>query len=245
MDIILDTETTGLKPEIDELLQVSIIDTHGAVLLDEYIKPDRAQEWPEAMRINSITPEMVAKSRSIRDPYLHAKIQHIINNADRVIGYNTPFDIAFLAAAGFDVPNQDELVDVMIGFAEIYGDWREDTQDYKWQKLTTAADYYGYDWPIDAHNSLGDCFATLYVYQCMQDAARLRACPFCGSDRVQYVPDAYEIRCRDCLTRITVDCAMDSDDVIRAYNRRAGDEVHGGRTVREYIDETLNGGDTR
>lgn len=226
MDIILDTETTGLRPEIDELLQVSIIDTHGAVLLDEYVKPDRATEWTEAMRINGITPEMVANARSIRDPYLHAKIQHIINSADKIIGYNVMFDIAFLAAAGFDVPNNDELTDVMIDFAEIYGDWREETQSYKWQKLTTAADYYGYEWTVDAHNSLGDCLATLYVYQCMQDAARLRACPFCGSDRVQYVPDAYEIRCRDCLTRITVDCAMDRDDVIRAYNRRATDQAH-------------------
>lgn len=167
MDIILDTETTGLKPEIDELLQVSIIDTHGAVLLDEYIKPDRAQEWPEAMRINQITPEMVANARSIRDPYLHAKIQHILKNADKVIGYNVMFDIAFLSAAGFDVPNNDELTDVMLDFAEIYGDWREDLGGYKWQKLTTAADYYGYEWPINAHNSLGDCLATLYVYQCM------------------------------------------------------------------------------
>lgn len=241
MDIILDTETTGLKPEIDELLQVSIIDTYGDVLLDEYIKPDRAQEWPEAMRINGITPEMVADARSIRDPYLHAKIQRILNNADKVIGYNTPFDIAFLAAAGFDVPNYDELTDVMLDFAEIYGDWREDTQDYKWQKLTTAADYYGYEWPINAHNSLGDCWATLYVYQCMQYRDRLRPCPFCGSDRVRYDPDDYEIRCCDCLTRITVDCAMDSDDVIRAYNRRAGDEAHGGRTVREYIDDMIGG----
>lgn len=166
MDIILDTETTGLKPEIDELLQVSIIDTNGVILLNEYIKPDRATEWTDAMRINQITPEMVAHAPSIRDPYLHAKIQHILNNADKVIGYNTIFDIAFLAAAGFDVPNNDELTDVMIDFAEKYGELRDDGS-YKWQKLTTAAAYYGYEWPVGAHNSLGDCLATLHVYNCM------------------------------------------------------------------------------
>lgn len=40
-------------------------------------------------------------------------------------------------------------------------------EDYKWQKLTTAAAYYDYDWNvkgIEAHNSLADCFATLFVY---------------------------------------------------------------------------------
>ena len=39
-------------------------------------------------------------------------------------------------------------------------------EDYKWQKLTTAAAYYDYDWAEheEAHNSLGDCFATLFVY---------------------------------------------------------------------------------
>ena len=226
MDIILDTETTGLKPEIDELLQVSIIDTNGVVLLNAYIKPDRAQEWPEAIRINGITPEMVANAPSIRDPYLHAKIQHILNNADKVIGYNTPFDIAFLAAAGFDVPNNDELTDVMIDFAQIYGDYREDLCGYKWQKLTTAAAYYGYEWPIDAHNSLGDCLATLHVYQCMQYRQWLRPCPFCGSDRVTHIrssDDAGTVLCNNCGLFVQIDNpASDPEDLIGLYNRRAG-----------------------
>lgn len=226
MDIILDTETTGLKPEIDELLQVSIIDTHGAVLLDEYIKPDRATEWPEAMRINQITPEMVASAPSIRDPYLHAKIQHILNNADKIIGYNVMFDVAFLAAAGFDVPNSDELTDVMLDFAEIYGDWREDLGDYKWQKLTTAAAYYGYEWPVGAHNSLGDCLATLHVYQCIKDRQRLRPCPFCGSDRVTHLRsgnDAGTVLCNNCGMFVQIDNpASDPEDLIELYNRRAG-----------------------
>ena len=51
-------------------------------------------------------------------------------------------------------------------FAEIYGEWSEWHQNYKWQKLTKAAEYFGYDWGRQkgkAHNSLADCFATLFV----------------------------------------------------------------------------------
>lgn len=55
----------------------------------------------------------------------------------------------------------------MEDFAEIYGERNSFRDGYKWQKLTTAADYYGYDWSQraeTAHNSLGDCYATLFVY---------------------------------------------------------------------------------
>ena len=52
-------------------------------------------------------------------------------------------------------------------FAPIYGEWNDQRGSYKWQKLTAAADYYGYDWSAheEAHNSLGDCYATLFVYK--------------------------------------------------------------------------------
>ena len=38
--------------------------------------------------------------------------------------------------------------------------------DYKWQKLSTAASYYGYK--FKAHDSLEDVRATLYVYKKLQ-----------------------------------------------------------------------------
>lgn len=55
----------------------------------------------------------------------------------------------------------------MEDFAKIYGEWNSVRGSYKWQKLTRAAEYYGYDWSQraeTAHNSLGDCYATLFVY---------------------------------------------------------------------------------
>lgn len=41
--------------------------------------------------------------------------------------------------------------------------------DYKYQKLSTCAEYYGYDWGNDtAHDSLADCKATLFCYNAMK-----------------------------------------------------------------------------
>lgn len=78
------------------------------------------------------------------------------------------FDLSFLSAVCINNTNA-KIVDVMQDFAEVYGEWNEKYNCYKWQKLITCADYYGYDWSDDkAHNSLSDCRATLFCYQQLQ-----------------------------------------------------------------------------
>lgn len=57
--IVIDTETTGLT-DSDELLQISVIDDAGTVLFDSLVRPYFHTEWPEAQKVNGITPEMVA-----------------------------------------------------------------------------------------------------------------------------------------------------------------------------------------
>lgn len=242
MTIILDTETTGLNPEQDELLQVSIISDTGETLIDQYVRPTRCTEWPDAERVNHITPDMVRDCPTIHDMDVSMQISRILESADKIIGYNTHFDISFLIAAGYDVPICD-TVDVMRDFAEIYGEYREDLGGYKWQKLTTAAAYYGYEWPIDAHNSLGDCLATLYVYQHIQQQRHLMPCPFCGSDLVHLVDRKALIRCEGCMAEISIMGVCYPDDIIKAYNRRADDKPHGWDSAQQYIDQTLNDDD--
>lgn len=162
--IVLDTETTGLNATEDELLQVSIIDNEGTVLFDSYIRPTQHTEWAEAERVNHITPEMVADAPTIAE--VMPEINDILNRYDKIVGYNLKFDKAFLENNGAEFLST-EYADVMKMFAPIYGEWNDQRGSYKWQKLTIAADYYGYDWSSheNAHNSLGDCFATLHVYK--------------------------------------------------------------------------------
>ena len=242
MTIILDTETTGLNPEQDELLQVSIISDTGETLIDQYVRPTSCTEWPDAERVNHITPDMVRDCPAISDPAVHDAIQSVLYSAEKIIGYNTQFDISFLIAAGYDVPIC-ETVDVMRDFSEVYGDYRDELGGYKWQKLTTAAAYYGYEWPIDAHNSLGDCLATLHVYQNMQQQKHLRPCPFCGSDRVHLVERNALIRCEACFAEVSIMGRCFPDDIIQAYNRRAEEKPNGWDSAQQYIDQTLHDDD--
>ncbi|HCB94513.1 MAG TPA: hypothetical protein DEP65_01810 [Ruminococcus sp.] len=163
--LVIDTETTGLDLEFDELLQVSIIDSDGNTLFDSYVKPSFHDSWTEAERINHISPEIVKDAPTISD--IIVDINSIVCHAKEIIGYNVNFDINFLRSYGMILPESVNIIDVMPAFSEIYGEYSEYFGNYKWQKLTTAAEYYNYNWnsqPSGAHNSLADCYATLHVY---------------------------------------------------------------------------------
>jgi len=161
---VIDTETTGLDPSGNELLQVSVIDSNQNILFDSYFKPT-VNSWAEAEKVNGISYEMVKNSPSVSERV--EKINEILKQADVIMGYNVYFDLDFLKANGITVSKEIEIIDVMDLFAEIYEEWSDYYQGYKWQSLETATRYYDYDWNCrseQAHNSLADCFATLYVY---------------------------------------------------------------------------------
>jgi len=157
--VVFDTETTGLSSMYDEILQLSIIDGDGNVLLNEYVKPYWSNEWEEAHKINGITPSMVKDS--LYPHQLLPKVKGIFEAADTIIAYNIPFDKAFLEKWGIDFSGKS-LIDVMQYFAPVYGEWNEYEQDYKWKSLSTCANFFGYE--FKAHDSLEDAKATLFCY---------------------------------------------------------------------------------
>lgn len=167
MIIGLDTETTGLSVTDDEILQISIVDRYGAELVNEYVQPKHHTEWPEAEAVNHISPAQVQDLATI-DVHIQ-RIIDLLEQSEKIVGYNTEFDLGFLAAAaGKDDAwlerMQDKSVDVMREFAEVYGEWNEKHEAYRLQKLTTCAEHYGYTWPSGPHDSLEDAKATIYCW---------------------------------------------------------------------------------
>ncbi len=161
--IAIDTETTGLDSGVDEIMQVSIVDESGDTIYNCYFKPSRHTEWEAAEKVNNITPEMVKNCPDIS--IATAAISQILALAEKIVGYNTPFDLKFLKAAGVVIPTDAEIVDVMLMFAEIKGDWDDVRDGLKWHKLTECAEYCGYEWEGAAHDSLQDARATMFCYK--------------------------------------------------------------------------------
>lgn len=161
--VCLDCETTGLSSK-DEILQLSIVNGAGEVLFNEYIRPQKVTEWPEAERIHGISPDMVANKPTIE--VYREQISEIMAKAGLIIGYNVFFDLDFLRHAGIERPKSIPVFDVMTEFAEIYGEWSDYFHDYRWQKLYVCADYFGYE-GSSFHDSLEDVRATLYCYYAM------------------------------------------------------------------------------
>lgn len=164
MKVFFDVETTGLDVEEDEILQLSMIDEYDNILFHDYFSPVHKKAWEDAERIHHITVEMVEGKASFEER--KDEIQKIFSQATELIAYNSNFDISFLKAAGIQFPTV-LVSDPMYDFAIVYGEYSEWYGTYKWQKLTTAAHYYGYE--FNAHDSLEDIKATKFVYEKLQE----------------------------------------------------------------------------
>lgn len=162
--VVFDVETTGLNPEQDEVLQLSIIDGDGNVLFNSYIKPYFHKKWDDAQQIHGISPEDVKNA-----PYPHEvvnEVEKIFALANIHIAYNGVFDMRFLRRWMIRF-SPKEYHDVMREFAPIFGEWNEEINDYKWQKLTKCAEYFGYEYM--AHDALEDVKATLFCWKKMNE----------------------------------------------------------------------------
>lgn len=115
--IVLDTETTGLDPEADEILQLAIIDGNGNVLWNKLYKPEYVTHWPKAEAINHINPFDVRKCECITKDV--EAIQNIINRAREICVFNAKFDLAFLAEIGIRL-NRNKVTDTMREYAETF-----------------------------------------------------------------------------------------------------------------------------
>ena len=155
--IILDTETTGLNPAEDKVIQLSMLhftyDEQGIIKLGDLFDAYQDPGMPipeEVTRITGITQEMV-DGRSIDE----AEVSDFISGVDMVVAHNAGFDRKFIERA-------------FPGASFAQKDWHCSIEQIDWpargerrgtlEMLALKAGFV-----YDAHNSRSDILATAFV----------------------------------------------------------------------------------
>lgn len=161
--LIFDTETTGIFPKSEEILELAIVNGCGDILFNERFKPAHKKSWPKAQEINGISPDDVKDCKTLAE-YL-PQLQEIFDKPKIIAGYNVGFDLKFIHAAGIKT-HAEHIVDVMKDFSDERGIYDDEHGHNKWFKLEEAASYYNYE--FKPHGALEDCKATLFIFKKLQ-----------------------------------------------------------------------------
>lgn len=162
----LDVETTGLRPDLgDRVVEIAVVRTQGLTEVTRFVSlvnPQRRLS-PDAIRINGITPSMVAGA-----PIFPSLIDQLLPLIEDVVlvCHNAPFDLSFLETelhiAG--APVWDGVVLDTLAFAR---------QQYWFpsNSLGAIARELGIR-PPGAHRALADALTTQAIFR--RFAGRLR-----------------------------------------------------------------------
>ena len=158
--VVFDTETTGLAPSRDRIIELAAIhyvDGKPVSRFQTYINPDRPIP-PEITKINGITDDMVANCPTISAvlPSFEAFI-----NTSTLVAHNLDFDLKFLYYSGCHVLDiKRKYIDTLEQAQKLLKSPR-DVLDYK---LDTLCDYYSIT-NAKAHSALSDVYATGELFQ--------------------------------------------------------------------------------
>lgn len=174
--IVIDTETTGLTPSRDDIIEISAIRLEKGFqpisCFTTLLKP-RGEIPEKASRVNNITDEMVADKPSFSQ--IADSFSDYISGCN-ILGHNLGFDLKFIYAWGATIPNKkfyDTLSLARLTLTSSNRDvWNNEEKEYQSPdeydvedyKLTTLCDYYGI-YRSDAHRSLSDCYATALLFE--------------------------------------------------------------------------------
>ncbi len=148
--LVIDTETTGLT-EADEVIEFSAVAPDGTTAYSARIRPSRVSEWPDAEKVNHISPDDLKCERTAAE--LKGEIESLLASAGAVVGYNLPFDLRLLGQSGICVPASVRRIDVMPLVTSYFG---------KRTSLGNATAHFGYAFGEgERHSSAGDAKATL------------------------------------------------------------------------------------
>ena len=155
--VVFDTETTGLMPNKDEIVQIGAVRVvNGRIIpgetVDQLGNPGRPIP-PGSTKVHRITDDMVAEAP---DPATAISGFHIFARDSVIVAHNAPFDMAFLHKYGsisgqvWDHP----ILDTVLLSAVVFGAEQEHTLDALCARLDIEI-------PQNLrHTALGDAQAT-------------------------------------------------------------------------------------
>ena len=116
--LIIDTETTGLADD-DEMLEFAACAPDGSLAWRSLCKPERHQEWPDAEKINRISPADVEFAMTAGQQ--KEGISDLLSSTALIAGYNVQFDIRVLKRSGIELPRDLLCADIMDAVVDRFG----------------------------------------------------------------------------------------------------------------------------
>lgn len=156
--VFLDTETTGLGTD-DEIIEISIIDKHGEILLDTLIKPVKSIP-ASSSKIHNITNWQVRNSPTW--PEIYQNYRDVVKNKTVII-YNRKFDNRLLrqTCGKYRLTTPRIKTICLMELYSLYeGVINRRTGEYKWFKLIDAIEGNGIITTGSFHRALGDTSAS-------------------------------------------------------------------------------------
>jgi DNA polymerase-3 subunit epsilon len=155
--VVFDTETTGLMPSKDEIVQIGAVRVvNGRIVpgetVDQLVNPGRAIP-PASTKVHGVSDEMVADAP---DAPTAVSQFHAFARGAVIVAHNAPFDMAFLqrhgkmSGLGWDHP----VLDTVLLSAVLFGTNEKHTLDALCERLDITIP------PELRHTALGDAQAT-------------------------------------------------------------------------------------
>lgn len=180
--VVFDLETTGMSPELDDIIEISAIKVKDGEVVDEFstlVNPGRP--IPEgASKVNGITDEMVAESPGFEEVF--EQFLEFIGE-EVLVGHNIAgFDMKFLYRYAKQYWNQT----LDNNFVDTVGIAKQCLPHLAHRRLTDLAAHYKLS-TEGAHRALFDCEMNQKVFEYMAkdlqnpEIIKPRSCPFCGN----------------------------------------------------------------
>ncbi|QMW06339.1 3'-5' exonuclease [Spirosoma foliorum] len=192
MNYYLDTETTGLEVT-DEVIEIALVDDDGNTVINTLCRPLQNTEWPGAQRIHGIAPADVLRDDLPTLADLAPQLSSILAGHTLII-YNVAFDRYYLSEAGVDL-SKTEVHCCQDKYAVHYDDYSEYWGNYKFKKLTVAADEAEFRFEgSNPHRALWDALACRAVWQYLTVPGRMEEVKLLRDKRWQDEADQRQVR---------------------------------------------------